>query len=241
MSEPIGEAIVLTDGDDAAPVAGVPLLLRTMLALQRAGVERLTLVGAVGARPTRASGSTSGPRRPLRPTSGCALIVGAGTVIDQALVRELAPRATGRGAEVERDGVRVRVAPGRSSARPPAPTRRPPRACCCPRRRAPAASRPTAPPRSREPARRLPRSADLPPAVAPADGAPAPRRPSRRTADGLRHRSRHRGRAPPRARRRGHDARGDPAPPRSPACSIAATASSRASASPSRGSATCST
>ena len=43
MSEPIGEAIVITNGDAGRPVAGVPLLLRTILALQRAGVERLTV------------------------------------------------------------------------------------------------------------------------------------------------------------------------------------------------------
>ena len=49
MSELIGEAIVLTNGDAGRPVAGVPLLLRTILALQRAGVERLTLVGAAEA------------------------------------------------------------------------------------------------------------------------------------------------------------------------------------------------
>ncbi len=115
MSEPIGEAIVLTNGDAGRPVAGVPLLLRTILALQRAGVERLTLVGAAEA--------PSDPRIRLRvataptlvPTADerLRLIVGAGTVIDEALVRELGRHARpGEVLEVERDGVQVRVAPG---------------------------------------------------------------------------------------------------------------------------------
>jgi phosphatidylglycerophosphate synthase len=122
VSGTIGDAIVLTNGDAGRPVAGVPLLLRTILALQRAGVERLTLVGAAEA--------PSDPRIRLRVATTPALvpvaderlrlIVGAGTVIDEALVRELERHARpGEVLEMERDGVRVRVAPGALVGAPP--------------------------------------------------------------------------------------------------------------------------
>ncbi|HVH04401.1 MAG TPA: CDP-alcohol phosphatidyltransferase family protein [Myxococcota bacterium] len=115
MSEPIGEAIVLTNGDAGRPVAGVPLLLRTILALQRAGVERLTLVGAAEAPRDpriRLDVATAPALMPMA-DERLRLIVGAGTVIDEALVRELGRHARpGEVLEVERDGVQVRVAPG---------------------------------------------------------------------------------------------------------------------------------
>jgi phosphatidylglycerophosphate synthase len=121
VSAPIGEAIVLTNGDARRPVAGVPLLLRTILALQRAGVERLTLVGdaTVPDDPRIRLHLRTAPR--LAPTADerLRLVVGAGIVIDEALVRELGREARpGEVLEVERDGVRVRVAPGSLLAAP---------------------------------------------------------------------------------------------------------------------------
>ena len=121
MSEPIGEAIVITNGDAGRPVAGVPLLLRTILALQRAGVERLTLVGdaAVPADPRIRLQVGTAPTHAPTDDEGLRLIIGAGTVIDEALVRELGRHARpGEVLEVERDGVRVRVAPGPLVAAP---------------------------------------------------------------------------------------------------------------------------
>jgi phosphatidylglycerophosphate synthase len=124
VSETIGEAIVLTNGDAGRPVAGVPLLLRTILALQRAGIERLTLVGAPAPTDSRIRLSVA-TAAALTPTADerLHLIVGAGTVIDEALVRELGRHARpGEVLEVERDGARVRVAPGSLVAAPAART-----------------------------------------------------------------------------------------------------------------------
>ena len=121
MSEPIGEAIVLTNGDAGRPVAGVPLLLRTILALQRAGVVRLTLVGdaSVPADPRIRLQVGTAPTLVPSEDERLRLIIGAGTVIDEALVRELGRHARpGEVLEVERDGVRVRVAPGPLVAAP---------------------------------------------------------------------------------------------------------------------------
>ena len=45
---PIRDAIILAEpGDPLRPVVRVPLLVRTILALQRSGIERCTLVGAL--------------------------------------------------------------------------------------------------------------------------------------------------------------------------------------------------
>jgi phosphatidylglycerophosphate synthase len=116
VSSPVREALVLTDAGDAAQaVAGVPRLLRTILVLQRAGIERCTLVGR--------------ERPPIDPRIRCAVavtpvlappadaalhvVVGPGAVIDDALVRSLLARARpGEVLEVERAGARVRIAPG---------------------------------------------------------------------------------------------------------------------------------
>ena len=82
---PIREAVILPDGRDPyRPVAGVPLVVRTILALQRGGIERCTVVGP-------------GPE-PADPRSGCAvttaaslpragdgdlwLVVGPGAIVD---------------------------------------------------------------------------------------------------------------------------------------------------------------
>ena len=121
MSETIGDAIILTNGDAGRPVAGVPLLLRNILALQRAGVERLTLVGTAEAPADPRIRLRVATAPTLSPTADerLRLIVGAGTVIDEALVRELGRQARpGEVLEVERDGVRVRVAPGSLVAAP---------------------------------------------------------------------------------------------------------------------------
>jgi phosphatidylglycerophosphate synthase len=113
---PIREAIILAGpGDALRPVVRVPLLVRTVLALERAGVERCTVVGDV---PTPADPrircrlATAPVLTPAR-DDALRIVVGAGAVIDAALVRDLQARARpGSVLEVEEDGVRVRVAPG---------------------------------------------------------------------------------------------------------------------------------
>jgi hypothetical protein len=48
MNVPIREAIIVAEpGDPLRPIARVPLLVRTILTLQREGIERCTLVGAL--------------------------------------------------------------------------------------------------------------------------------------------------------------------------------------------------
>lgn len=125
----IREAFILTSPADAARrVAGVPLLLRTILVLQRAGIERCTLVGDapspsdprircdVRRAPALTAAADGEPR----------LLVGAGSVVDEALVRDLQDRvAAGDVVELEEDGARVRVAPGTAIAANGVPPRRP--------------------------------------------------------------------------------------------------------------------
>ena len=113
---PIREAIIVAEaGDPLRPVARIPLLVRTILTLQRAGVERCTLVGPL-APPADARIRCALAAAPaLAPLADDALrlVVGAGTVIDPALVCDLQARARpGQVLEVEADGARVRVAPG---------------------------------------------------------------------------------------------------------------------------------
>jgi len=115
-SAPIRDAIVLASGDAFRPVARVPLLVRTILALQRAGIERCTLVGI--ARPPGDSRIrctlVSAPTFEPPSDDALRLLVGAGAVIDDALVRDLQARARpGEILEMEEGGARVRVAPGR--------------------------------------------------------------------------------------------------------------------------------
>ena len=112
----IREAIILPEpGDPLRPVAREPLLVRTILALQGAGIERCTLVGwlpapvddrircAVVTTPTLAPPADDALR----------LVVGTGTVIDPTLVRDLQSRARpGEVLEIEAAGASVRVAPG---------------------------------------------------------------------------------------------------------------------------------
>ena len=96
MSLPVREAIVVAGpGDDTRTVAGVPLLVRTVLVLQRAGIERCTVVGAPLPVDSRIRCALS-PAPALEPALDDALrlVVGPGTVIDEALVCDLMARAT---------------------------------------------------------------------------------------------------------------------------------------------------
>jgi phosphatidylglycerophosphate synthase len=113
---PIREAIIVPEaGDPLRPVGRVPLLVRTILTLQRAGVERCTLVGPLvpPADPRIRCALATAPTLTPAADDALRLVVGAGTVIDPALVRDLQARARpGQALEVEADGARVRVAPG---------------------------------------------------------------------------------------------------------------------------------
>src|SRR5207302_4925545 len=106
--------VVAERGDPPRLVAGVPLLVRTILVLERAGIAHLTVVGATPPADPR----IRGPLGVAPAVSGAAgdtlgLVVGPGTVIDATLVRELQDRApAGRALELEHEGARVRVAPG---------------------------------------------------------------------------------------------------------------------------------
>jgi phosphatidylglycerophosphate synthase len=112
----VREAIVLVDpGDGARQVAGVPLLLRTILVLQRAGIERCTVVGggALPVDPRICCRLVAAPTLEVTDDEALRVVVGAGAVIDETLVRDLVARARPGGVlEVEHAGVRVRVAPG---------------------------------------------------------------------------------------------------------------------------------
>jgi len=113
---PIREAIVFTDPRGVRPIAGVPLLVRTMLVLQRAGLERCTLVGEAGL-PDDCRirlEVTSVPSLIPPDDPALRLVIGPGAVIDETLVRDLQARARpGEVLAVEHDGARVSVAPGR--------------------------------------------------------------------------------------------------------------------------------
>ncbi len=113
---PIREAIIVPEeGDPLRPVARVPLLVRTILTLQRAGVERCTLVGPLAppADPRIRCALATAPALTPPGDDALRLVVGAATVIDPALVRDLQARARpGQVLEVESGGARVRVAPG---------------------------------------------------------------------------------------------------------------------------------
>jgi phosphatidylglycerophosphate synthase len=103
----VRDAVVRTRAEDAERrVAGVPLLVRTLLVLQRAGIERVMLDGPLDApadpriRIAVGRGASSGeePR----------LVVGAGAVVDETLVRA----ALEARAAYEVGGVRLAVEPG---------------------------------------------------------------------------------------------------------------------------------
>jgi phosphatidylglycerophosphate synthase len=116
MTPHIREAIILPGAEDPLrPVARVPLLVRTILALERAGIERCILIGPLVPpvdRRIRCALATAPALVPLA-DDALRLVVEAGTVIDASLVRELQARARpGESLEVETPGARVRVAPG---------------------------------------------------------------------------------------------------------------------------------
>lgn len=119
MSAPIRDAVLRTAGDDAArTVAGVPLLVRTALVLQKAGVERLALDGPVALPPDPRVRVAVVPAAAL---GARRLVIGPGAVIDGALVHAAAAAADG--VVWEQDGARVETAPGGAAAtRPPAGT-----------------------------------------------------------------------------------------------------------------------
>jgi phosphatidylglycerophosphate synthase len=97
-------------------VARVPLLVRTILTLQREGIERCTLVGPLPRPADRRirCALASAPALDVPADDALRLVVGSGVVIDRPLVRELQTRVRpGDVVELERDGARVRVAPGR--------------------------------------------------------------------------------------------------------------------------------
>ena len=110
---PIREAVIVPEpGDPLRPVAREPLLVRTILALQRGGIERCAVVEPLPL-PADPRIHCHLARVPGAAADALRLIVGSATVIDPALVRDLQARARpGRAFVVENDGVRVRVAPG---------------------------------------------------------------------------------------------------------------------------------
>lgn len=112
---PIRDAVVVAGpDDDRAIVAGVPLLLRTLLTLQRNGVERVTLVGAEPPVDPRLTLTVHvRPEIDAPATDALHVVVGAGTVIDGALIAHLQETSVAGGlVDFARDGAHVRVAPG---------------------------------------------------------------------------------------------------------------------------------
>lgn len=100
-------------GDAARSVAGVPLLARTVLTLQRAGIARCAVVGATAPSDPRiripVSGDTPSDETPR-------VVVGPGTVVDAVLVRRMI--ADGRPVAYGRGSARVAIAPGDPAAGP---------------------------------------------------------------------------------------------------------------------------
>jgi len=90
MSVTIREAFIVSGpGDGTCTVAGVPLLVRTILVLQRTGVEHCTLVGASAPSDPRIRCRVDVAPALVPPAdSALRLVVGPGTVIDRALADE---------------------------------------------------------------------------------------------------------------------------------------------------------
>ncbi len=91
------------------------LLLRTVLTLQRAGIERCTVVGALALPrdPRIRCDLTTSPTFEPAADPAPRLVVGAGAVVDEALVRDLQRRvATDGSVRFENAGAEVWVAPG---------------------------------------------------------------------------------------------------------------------------------
>ncbi len=113
MTAPIREAFVVADPRDP-PIAGVPLALRTILVLERAGIERVTVVGQTPPVDARIRVPvTAAPALSAVADGALRLVVGPGAVIDGALVRDVQARARPTHLlSVEHAGARVWVAPG---------------------------------------------------------------------------------------------------------------------------------
>jgi len=112
----IREAVIVTAPADAdRRVAGVPLVLRTILLLQRAGIERVTIDGPVEPPRDPRVRVTVGrePATDARPR----LAVGASTVVDATLVQALLDAADRPTWEV--GGARAAVEPSLGPATPP--------------------------------------------------------------------------------------------------------------------------
>lgn len=124
MAEPtvaVTEAVVVAGPDDARTmIAGVPLLVRSILTLQRGGIQRVTLVGAPPPHDARIRCTvTSAPAIPTPDDDAPSVLVGAGSVIDGALIAHLQEIAVaGSAVEYVRDGARIRLAPARHLAHP---------------------------------------------------------------------------------------------------------------------------
>jgi phosphatidylglycerophosphate synthase len=112
----IDEAVVVAGpGDAERRVAGVPLLLRTVLTLQRAGIARCAVAGAAAPSDPR----VRIPVASAEPPSDGALrvVVGPGTVVDAVLVRRLV--ADERSVAYACGTARVGVTPGDAPPGPP--------------------------------------------------------------------------------------------------------------------------
>ena len=113
MTAPIREAFVVADPQDPT-IAGVPLVVRTIIVLERAGIERVTVVGQMPPADRRIHVPLAAVPAMDAPTdSALRLVVGPGAVIDGALVRDVQARARPTHLlAVEHRGARVWVAPG---------------------------------------------------------------------------------------------------------------------------------
>jgi phosphatidylglycerophosphate synthase len=109
----VRDAVIETSPDDATrTVAGVPLVLRTVLVLQRAGIERIRVSGpiAVPSDPRVRIAVERSAEEPPAPH----LVVGPSSIVDQKLVQVAAETGPVRW---ERDGARIEVRDGSQRAR----------------------------------------------------------------------------------------------------------------------------
>jgi len=115
---PIREAVVHAGpGDAERTVAGVPLLLRTILTLQRAGVEECFLLGSAAPNDPRVRCRVSVTAPP--PDATRRLVVGAGSVIDETLVRHVQTKTRhDETVALETAGARLHVSPAGTASTP---------------------------------------------------------------------------------------------------------------------------
>jgi phosphatidylglycerophosphate synthase len=116
VSAPVREAVIEASAEDTAClVAGVPLLVRTVLVCQRSGIERVWLAGSA---PAPVDPRIRIPVVPGAPDRGdrC-LVVRPGSVVDEMLVR--AALAAGGPVAWERAGARIEVGPAAPAPTPP--------------------------------------------------------------------------------------------------------------------------